>query len=199
MLWHEVLADGAAGWEARLRAALTEQAANAPDDVKRLRADVDAAAKRVENAKKNLAEVPNDLLASVVEGLRKMEARHRQLQARLADVQRHAKKVQDVDKAVKEATKKLCGIAGMMTGQREWDADFIRREVKSIEISWHEVEVTTPRRGTCTRSVPASIVLTLNPESLVGAEALAVFFGHPDDMAGHMQTDRRSRAPPAIC
>jgi hypothetical protein len=191
MLFNEVLADGAAAWEAQLRATLEDRARNAPDDVKRLKADADAAAKAAENAKKNLAETPHDLYQSVLEGLRKLEARHAGLKARLVDVQRHAKKVQDVDKALAEAKRRLCQIGGMMNGHRAWDRELLRQNVEYVEISWHEQEVTTPRRGTYVRSRPASITLVFKEGSVLSdAEGLAVFFGA--DVEGDVSTARRS-------
>jgi site-specific DNA recombinase len=176
LIWDELMGDAGKAWEARLRESLHERNENAPKDAERLRNEMAALERNVKKARGNLALLDADMIPDVTRQIREWEARHKTLAGRLAEVERHAKRVTNIEGRVKEARERMCAIGHMFReGQREFDRRLLAEEVERVELGWAEEEVTTPKRGTYVRSRLASVTVVFKPESLLGAEALAVF------------------------
>jgi hypothetical protein len=167
-VFHELLMGGRReAWEAKLREELKARHADAPNDLARIDTELAGLRRKVERGKDNLAELPKDMLAGVVERVRQWEGRVAVLESRRVQVERTARMVADVEARVREAAEKICRMGTPANGR--WDRAWLVENVARVECGFREVERTWKGKPG-TRSELSWVRVVFRPEASLGAD-----------------------------
>jgi DNA invertase Pin-like site-specific DNA recombinase len=185
LIFLELVGPGGDEWERKLRERLQAANHDAPEEARRLRADIATLEGNVAKARRNLALLEPDMIPDVTKQIRQWEARLAVLKPRLAEVSKTAERVADVEARVAEARRKMMSIghAFLHDGDREEkrlaDRRVLREEVERVECVWGEEEVSGR-----VRSRLAGVRITFRPDSLLGPDVATVWPPEEPELAG---------------